>query len=222
MSSSPRLSRNEAPTAPPCEPFPYDTLMDPFGASESEMRIRQDAPMETTVDIAARQAQARRAGYAEGQAEARRGFEEDLAAERSRIADSLAQFASQRATYFRAVEKEVVQLALAIARKILHREAQIDPMLLMGIVRVALEHIGSAAPAVVRVHPQNADPWRKILAAQLPAAAMPEIKEDSAQTPGICTIETGFGSTTIGVEPLLKEIEQGLLDLLAARPGAAS
>ena len=54
------------------------------------------------------------------------------------------QFTRDRASYFQKVEGEVVQLALGIARKILHREAQLDPLLLAGIVRVALEKIDGA------------------------------------------------------------------------------
>ena len=46
-----------------------------------------------------------------------------------------------------------MQLALAIARKILHREAQVDPLLLAGMVRVALEKIESHTKVSVRVHP---------------------------------------------------------------------
>jgi len=39
-----------------------------------------------------------------------------------------------------AVEHEVVKLALAVAARILRREAQMDPLLLTGAVRVALDN----------------------------------------------------------------------------------
>ena len=52
-------------------------------------------------------------------------------------------FAAERDSYFHRVEEQVVRLTLAIARKILHREAQVDPLLLTGVLRVALEKIGS-------------------------------------------------------------------------------
>ncbi len=35
-----------------------------------------------------------------------------------------------------------------------------------------------------------------------------------------CMLETEFGSTEIGLETHLKEIEQGFFDLLAQRPGS--
>jgi flagellar assembly protein FliH len=167
----------------------------------------------------AREAQARTQGHAEGQAAAHNVFEEQLARERASLAAALTGFTRDRAAYFEKVEAEVVQLALAIARKILHREAQLDPLLLAGIVRVALEEIDGATGVRLRVHPQNAAEWRGFLASHLDPADVPEIIEDPAQALDRCFLETSMGTAVLGLEVQLKEIEQGLMDLLAARPG---
>jgi flagellar assembly protein FliH len=42
--------------------------------------------------------------------------------------------------------------------------------------------------------------------------------EDSALEPERCVLETSMGTAQLGVEVQLKEIEQGFMDLLAARP----
>jgi flagellar assembly protein FliH len=173
-------------------------------------------------DAAAREAAARAQGQQEGHAEARRIFDEQLARERSSLAAALAQFTRDRAAYFQQVEGEVLQLALSIAHKILHREAQLDPLLLAGIVRVALEKIDAATGVVLRVHPQNAADWRRYLSTHLQPADLPEMVEDPAQPQDRCRLETSMGTATVGLEVQLKEIEQGLMDLLAARPGAQS
>jgi flagellar assembly protein FliH len=120
------------------------------------------------------------------------------------------------------VEAEVVQLALSIARKILHREAQLDPLLLAGIVRVALEKIDGATGVVLRIPPQDAADWRRYLTTHLEPADVPEILEDPAQPPDCCVLQTSMGTAILGLDVQLKEIEQGFMDLLAARPGAAS
>jgi flagellar assembly protein FliH len=171
---------------------------------------------------AAHEAEAHARGRQEGQAEAHKVFQTQLAKERSGLAEAVDQFARERACYFQKVEGEVVQLTLSIARKILHREAQIDPLLLAGIVRVTLEKIDGATNVVLRVHPDNASDWRTYLNMQLEAANMPEIVEDPSEPPGRCTLETSMGTAVIGLDVQLKEIEQGFLDLLAARPGAGS
>ncbi|HUI85514.1 MAG TPA: FliH/SctL family protein [Candidatus Binatia bacterium] len=171
-------------------------------------------------ESASREARARAEGRAEGLAEACKLFEERLARERAGLATALAQFTRDRAAYFPQIEREVVELALAIARKILHREAQLDPLLLAGIVRVALEKIDGATGVRLHVNPENAADWRRYLATHMEPADLPEIVEDTAQSTDSCSLETSMGTAAVGLEVQLKEIEQGLMDLLAARPGA--
>jgi flagellar biosynthesis/type III secretory pathway protein FliH len=54
-------------------------------------------------------------------------FEKKLAAEKQALVQTVREFARERETYFQRVEAEVVGLAVAIARKILHREARLTP-----------------------------------------------------------------------------------------------
>jgi|HubBroStandDraft_1064217.scaffolds.fasta_scaffold22081_2 flagellar assembly protein FliH len=232
MSSSP--SRSPAPAAPSgpdpivaLEPFRYDTI--PPGAArpatEGFSAFSADGlgspANDGTAEAAAREVLAHAQGRQEGLTEARHSFDEQLGRERANLATALAQFTRDRATYFQKVEGEVVQLALAIARRILHREALLDPLLLAGIVRVALEKIDGATGVRLRIHPQDAADWRGYLTAHLEPADMPEIVADPAQLPDRCTLETAMGTAAIGLELQLKEIEQGLMDLLAARPESA-
>jgi flagellar assembly protein FliH len=107
---------------------------------------------------------------------------------------------------------------LSIARKILHREAEVDPLLLAGIVRVAVEKIEGATAVTLRVHPRNADDWRHYFAMHLNPSAVPEIVEDPSIAPDRCILETAMGVAELGMEVQMKEIEKGLMDLLAARP----
>ena len=227
MSTSPsRAPVNAAPfearPVPEAQPFPYDSI--PADASGHGATIESfvRATKNPAADSAAREAQARVQGQQAGLAEASKTFTEQLARERASLAAALTQFTRDRAAYFQKVEAEVVQLAVSIARKILHREAQLDPLLLAGIVRVALEKIDGATGVILRIHPQNAAEWRRYLSTHLEPADLPEIIEDPAQPPDRCVLETSMGTATIGLEVQLKEIETGLMDLLAARPGAAS
>jgi flagellar assembly protein FliH len=223
MSSSPSRSP-QAAAAPEPEPllellpFPYDSIPAGAGAGRNTM----DGLAGGAADSAAREAALRAQARGEGQAEAGKMFEDRLAQERASLAAALAQFTRDRATYFQTVEAEVIQLTLSIARKILHRESQLDPLLLAGIVRVALEKIDGATGVVLRIHPQDAADWRRYLTTHLEPSDLPEIVEDPAQPPDCCTLETSMGTASIGLEVQLKEIEQGLMDLLAARPGTSS
>ena len=216
MSTSPRRAAlpNPASGTSEFQPFPYDPV--PAGARRQQMSFDGAAD---PVQTASGEAELLSRGRQEGLGEARQIFEEQLAQERARLDAALRDFARERAQYFRQVEPEIVQLALAIARKILHREAQLDPWLLAGLVRVALEQIDGATHVVLRLHPQNAADWRRYLPMHLNPAEVPEILEDPTQPPDQCKLETSMGTTTVGMEVQLKEIDQGLMDLLAVRPG---
>lgn len=222
--SSPRRSPLPAENGPPAEfqPFPYDTVsLSGSGVSRPFASARE--PMESVADEgAALAARARSEGREQGLAESKELFVQRLDEARASLAAALEQFSRDRARYFQRVEAEVVQLAMSIARKILHREAQLDPLLLAAIVRVALEKIDGATAVTLRLHPQNAADWRRYLTTHLAPADVPEIVEDPSEAIDQCVLETSLGTASICIEGQLKEIEQGFMDLLAVRPGAGS
>ena len=123
------------------------------------------------------------------------------------LAAKLEAFASERSTYFRQVESEIVQLSLAIARRILQREVALDPTLLSGLVRIVLDRIGAEPPIRVSSGVN--------LRSQYELAADPGLKGDD------CVLETSSGTAEIGFEAQLKEVERSFLDLLARRPETA-
>jgi flagellar assembly protein FliH len=223
MSTSPkRAPAGQLRAADLPQPFPYDVVAIPDNRLASDVfAAASSSGLDSNgAGTAAREAQLRAQARQEGYAEARKTLDEQLARERSHLASAIIQFQRDRAVYFKKVETEVVQLALSIARKVLHREAQLDPLLLAAIVRVALEQIEGATKVVLRVHPQKSHAWRSYFATQTELHAPPEIVEDTAVAPDRCRLETSMGQTEIGLEVQLKEIEQGLMDVLAARPGA--
>lgn len=157
-------------------------------------------------------------GLADGEARARAGFEKALAEVRSQISVALREFTTQRENYFEGVEAEVVQLALSIARKILHRETQMDPLLLTGVVRVALESLNDGTRICLRTNPEEIRFWRDYFGQAHDISPTPELVGDASLASGHCVLETNVGSTHISFDTQLKEIEQGFLDLLEQRP----
>ncbi len=220
MSSSPSRSPVEKPIAaagPHVAPFEYAEAAQIPVAKGRDATSSPDSAL--AEQIALRESRAREAGRQGALSEARKDFEEQISRERAAISAAMEQFRQDRTQYYERVEREVVQLALAIARKILHREAQVDPMLLAGLVRVALDQIEAATGVVLSVNPQLAAEWRHYFSLHMDPGEIPEILEDPAVDPGRCVLQTSIGTTELGLEVQLKEIEQGLMDLLASRPG---
>lgn len=205
MSSEWQVSRFEYPNVMGGADDRADTKDGQMWPIEVDPRQKQEKAL--------REAQAREIGRVEGEAKAKVQGEDLLRKERERIAESLRQFGEDRARYFGEIEGEVVQLALAIARKVLHREAQIDPELLMGLVRYTLEKLRNGTKVKLRVSPARAGTWQQELTGD-----DIEVVADSKVELGMCVVETELGTTAVNVDAQLKEIEQGLMDLLAHRP----
>lgn len=147
----------------------------------------------------------------------KRQYEEKLALAESTMKGALRTFNEQREDYFTRVEAEVVQLALSIAAKILHREAQVDPLLVAGLVRVAIEKMKEGTSVTVRVSPARVAAWQSYFAA-IAQLSQVEVVADEKHGEFDCTVETELGSASFGLDKQLKEIEQGFFDLLALRP----
>ncbi len=133
------------------------------------------------------------------------------------VGEAVRRFADERSTYFARVETEVVQLALAIARKILQREAQLDSMLLAGLVRIALDGMQSGPAVRLLVPPDRVEAWQRH-GAQIGLRRELEIVADAGVGADECVLETEMGSAHLSCETQLKELEQGFLDLLGQRP----
>jgi flagellar assembly protein FliH len=139
--------------------------------------------------------------------------EQRLAAQFERL---IAAFAIERDHYLHAVESEVVKLSLAIAARILRREAQMDPLLLTGAVRVALGQLAASTAVTLRVPPAELDLWKESIALLPNLAVQPQVIPGDGMRLGDCILETSLGSVDLGVRAQLSEIERGFFDRATA------
>jgi flagellar assembly protein FliH len=160
---------------------------------------------------------ARIEAVAETEKRLKKEYETRSEAEAAKIRQALELFKVERKEYFSRVEAEVVHLALAIAAKILHREAQVDPLLVAALVRVAVDKLHDGSSVSVRVSPETAANWRNYLATPHNGSTI-AIVEDAHLGPKDCILETDLGSADFSIDAQLKEVEQGFFDLLAQRP----
>jgi flagellar assembly protein FliH len=193
-------------------------------ASESEQQNgragKRRAEVEMSeADFAARIRQERADATAQVEQKLRQEMEQRLLAARTPVATAVKDFAEERDEYFARVEAEVVQLSLSIAAKILHREAQVDPMLVATLVRIAVEKMREDSSVTVRVGTGRGASWRQYFAG-FPNLMRVEVAEDPKLSDQDCILETQLGAANFGLDTQLKEVEQGFFDLLALRPAA--
>jgi flagellar assembly protein FliH len=176
---------------------------------------KQDAPPNITeIELQKREAAAYEKGVAAGRAAIQAEAARAIAEAREFVTENLKSFEQERKAYYRRIEKDIVDLALAIARKVLHREAQVDRVVLSGVVRVALEKIAGSGHIALHVHPTAAQAWQDYLAEQTVLATVPAVVEDGSLRPDQLVLKTSHGSTELGIEAQLNEIEKGFSDLV--------
>jgi flagellar assembly protein FliH len=129
-----------------------------------------------------------------------------------RAAELVAAFAHERERYLGAVEHEVVKLALMVAARILRREAQMDPLLLTGAVRVALGQLSSSTRVRLRVPQAELALWTETILRLPKLPVRPEVIPGEGMQLGDCMVETEMGSVDLGVRTQLGEIERGFFD----------
>jgi flagellar assembly protein FliH len=129
-----------------------------------------------------------------------------------RLAMVVQKFDTECEQYLHAVEREVVDLALAIAARILRREAQMDPLLLTGAVRVALGQLAESTEVRLRVPANELELWDEAIAHIPNLTVKPKLLLDEAMRSGDLIIETEVGSVDLSIESQLGEIERGFFD----------
>jgi flagellar assembly protein FliH len=157
---------------------------------------------------------------AEREAQASRMAAEE-AARKQQLGVLVARFSEASDRFLHAVEQEVVKLALAVAARILRREAQMDPLLLTGAVRVALGQLAASSEVRLEVPAKDASLWSETIALLPRLAVKPIVTPVEGMRLGDCVIESKAGTVDLGVRSQLAEIERGFFDRAstAAAPG---
>ncbi len=218
--SSKVLSRGEAAGAQPiawrraaaAEPNPMAPRLGAAGSANLEARL---AELERETERRVRQA--REAALREAETAAAERAAAGLEPVLARLGRTIDELAACRARFRREAEQDLVKLALAVARRILHRELAIDPAALAGVVKAALERLDARETHRVRLNRQDAAALAPLFA-ELGLPERVEVFTDNGLERGAVVFETARGHLDASVATQLDEIERGFADLVRRRP----
>jgi flagellar assembly protein FliH len=177
--------------APPAKP-------DPALADAERERIERDAFQR---------------GFSEGKRVGKEQSEADVNPVLDRLSRCMSEISALRTRMRRDAEKDLVKLAIAIARRVLHRELTLDPESIEGLIKVALDRLESRELCKVRVHPDQETAIRTLLD-RFSNSRTIEILPDKSLRLGDVLLETEHGSIDASVDAQLNEIERGFADRL--------
>lgn len=113
-------------------------------------------------------------------------------------------------------ERAMVELALAVAGKILAKEIEENPMVVLPIVRAAIDKVRDQEQITIRVHPDDYD---FVLAARLELSSMLSrdkalsVVADGALKNGDCMVETPYGTVDARIDTQLELVKSALREL---------
>jgi flagellar assembly protein FliH len=165
---------------------------------------------EAQARAAAIEEEAKARALAEVQANASAELNRAVGDLRQQFAESLEKLAAMRREIAARAERDLVRLAIEMAKKIVQREVTVDHEVALTLARVALERLHNRAVAKVRLNP---DDYHYVSAHRERAGADSsiEIIEDRLVGRGGCLIATEMGDIDARIEQQFAEIERNFL-----------
>jgi len=165
------------------------------------------------LETANRLEQARRDGFASGVAAANQEADQEVLPAIEKVAGAVAELAQLRENIREHATNDVVQLAIAIASRVVCREVAVYPDILAGLLRAAFSKLQSQETSRARVHAGFETSLRRCLD-QNQAAGNLLVLPDRSLKPGEVVFECDV-KIDASVEADLSEIERGMSDRLA-------
>jgi flagellar assembly protein FliH len=170
-------------------------------------------PAAPAIDVAMLEKAAFDSGYLQGQKAAKELAEHKMDVVMRKYSEALQEISSLKSVLRSQVEREVVKLAVEVAKKIVYREIHIDPAIIQTLVRVALSHVAEKSSVTIYLNPVD----YAYLIKQRPELAQPDGREmvflsDNSIAQGGCLIQTECGDIDARIEEKFREVENAFFE----------
>ena len=150
-------------------------------------------------------------GFREGEKAGLEIAEKKVEALMKRYSDTIQEIARLKPGLYMQAEREVVRLALEVAKKVVQREVHVDREIVQTLIKVALSHVAVKSAVTVHLHPTDYDfVLEQRTASMRPGESDGEIilQADKAIDRGGCLIETECGDVDARIEEEFREVER--------------
>lgn len=186
------------------------TAQSPAGGELAALRAELE---NARAELTERVQEAFAAGKREGDALARQAVDARLESELGKLRGILQELNLAGPKLRKQTEEELVRLAVAIARRILHRELTVDPDALQGLVKAAFERLDRREIKEIRTDADSFPNVKRIVDG-LGAPGAVKVIPDPTLRPGSLVIEVPRGQLDASIDTQLVEIERGFVDIV--------
>jgi flagellar assembly protein FliH len=202
-----------APVAPPrpaAPPPPPLQAAQPAAAPAAAAPVTPEAlSIQQQERLAALEREAFTKGYAQGERAGLEAGGKRAEAMLRRVAQTLEELGNLRKTLMQQSERQMVQLALTLARRVVQREISLDPELIAAMAHVAIKKLGVSNPSTIRLHPddytvvaRDGDRW---------SGSNVTVVPDPSIARGGCMVESDFGTIDATLDRQFDEMARALL-----------
>jgi flagellar assembly protein FliH len=192
-----------AAPAPPPQAVAPAAAQAPAAISPEALSIQQQER------LAALEREAFTKGYAQGERAGLEAGGKRAEAMLRRVAQTLEELGNLRKTLMQQSERQMVQLALTLARRVVQREIRLDPELIAAMAHVAIKKLGISNPSTIRLHPddytvvaRDGERW---------AGSNVSVVPDPSIARGGCMVESDFGNIDASLDRQFDEMARALL-----------
>lgn len=162
-----------------------------------------------SADVSALQQAAFAQGYAQGEQAGVDVAARQLQTVYERLGQTIERLSELREELTYRTERDVVELALAVATRILHREVSLDRESLLVMARLALDRMGDVTSATIRLHPDDEAAARAGRDAWTGRGIA--VVADPTVPAGGCVVQTDRGQVEVGIDAQITELSTALL-----------
>lgn len=187
-----------------------DPLFSETPATAIGVALQAVDPPQQQARLAGLEREAFAKGYEQGERAGAEAGAKRAEAMLRRLAETIQELAEVRRSMINQTERQMVQLALAIARRVVRREVALDSGLILTMARVALDRLGDSTAVTIRLNPDDFEATCRQREALL-AGSHVTVAPDGAVSRGGCLVQSDFGYVDASVDAQFRELARALL-----------
>ena len=153
----------------------------------------------------------REAGYADGFEKGEQAAKEKFTPMAKSFEQCLKELSELRKNLYSKVEREMVEMVVALAKKIIQFELSTQPDSIKKMIQLAVQSVLDKQFMVIKINPEDKEPAESFcpeLKHLYPEIQHIAIEPQSGIARGGCLIETNFGSVDARIEKLEEQLEK--------------
>jgi flagellar biosynthesis/type III secretory pathway protein FliH len=161
-----------------------------------------------SIDVAQLEKKAFEDGFRQGEKVGVENAERKMNGIMKRYSETILEIGKLKPALYAQAEREIVKLAIEIAKKIVHREIRDDPEIIQTLIKVALSHVTDKSAVTARINPIDYTyiHEQNVNLSQTEGRDITLVSDKSIERGG-CMIETVCGDIDARIEEQFREVE---------------